>query len=124
MRRGARHDGDHQRRRETPPLDLDPARVGTGLGRGEDIGDDGAGLVARSPREDDEAPRRQLAVVGHARRDRQHRVERLGDGPGSVSIGTLAERRVFKSAIVSFIEVSGLLVYPRGIVGRQPAGWP
>ena len=68
MRTGAAHNGDDERRTRQPRrLDRDLIGCGVGAIGAERRADDCARLGAGLAREHDESPRRQLAVVGHAR---------------------------------------------------------
>ncbi len=68
MRAGAADHRDHQRRARQPlALEFDLVGRGVGVALAEDLGDGFAGLFARFAFEHQEAPGRELAVVGHAR---------------------------------------------------------
>ena len=80
MRRGPAHDGDHERRaREAVALERDLLVGRLRIVRLEHRRDGLAGLEPRIAVEHDEAPGRELAMVRHARRDGQQRIE-LGRG--------------------------------------------
>ena len=81
MRRGAAHHRDDQRRaRETGSFGFNVLGLGLRV-FGAKRGDDGfARSQPRLPLENDEAPRHELAVVGHARGDREQRLDLGGRG--------------------------------------------
>ncbi len=76
MRRGTADDGDHQRRAGEPQaLVRDMFRLGIGIFGDERRGDRLARLLPGVTLEDDETPRRQLAVIGYPGGDGQQRLE-------------------------------------------------
>ena len=119
MRRGARDDGDDERRAGEAALLLGPRRlVQVGLVRQADLERNPACAFARPSLEHHETPGRELAVIRHPRGDGQDCRELVGVGPGPVIIGGGTDRRRFRSAIVSFIGVSPLK--GEAALGRNP----
>ncbi len=79
MRRRARNDRDDEGRAGEAAEFLRPSLfVEVGLVLEPDHQRDAAGALARGALEHDEAPRRELAVVGHARGKAEDRLELLG----------------------------------------------
>src|SRR5436190_19616526 len=102
MRPGKADDANYQRRIGEPALlDLDLTMLGIRIFPREHFSDDRAGPRPRVSLEHDEAPRRQLAVVGHARTDGQDCFQLGGRGPRSAHLP-----RFNRSA--SFQEVDGV----------------
>ena len=67
---GTGNDADHQwRQRQAVALDGKPLIIGGGVIRLEEFGDGRSGYHPPFPLENDEPPRRQLSVVGHAGAD-------------------------------------------------------
>ena len=87
MRRGARDDGDDERRAgEAAQLLGAAGLVQVWLVRETDVEREAAGALARLALEHDEPPGRELAVIGHARGDGQDRVRvRPASGRGRSS---------------------------------------
>lgn len=91
VRGGATDYRDHQRGlRETVALEFDLFRFGLRIFGPECSGNRSAGGKPRVALEHDEAPRRQLAVVGYAARDRQKRVDFAGRWARRAQCGRLA----------------------------------
>ena len=84
MRSGARDDADHQRR-AGEPAELRGSAVLVQFRHilEADVERDTACPVARFPLEHDEAPGRELAVIGHARGDGQDRLQFLSRRTGA-----------------------------------------
>src|ERR1700722_1759036 len=76
VRCGAADHGDHQRRaQQTRPLGLDMVRFRVRIFGAKCGGDRRTGRSSRLAFEHDEAPRRELAVIGHPRGNRQQGVD-------------------------------------------------
>ena len=102
MRPGKADDANYQRRIGEPALlDLDLASLGIRIFPREHFCDDLAGPRPSVSLEHDEAPRRQLAVVGHPRTDGQDCFQLGGRGPRNAHLP-----RFYRSA--SFQEVDGV----------------
>ena len=82
-------------------LEFDLLGLGVGVVGAKRRGDRLAGRKPRLALEHNEAPRRELAVIGHARGDGEQRVDLGRDGPGPESSIGLTERRVLRSSRAS-----------------------
>src|SRR5215831_902425 len=81
MRLGEAHDRDHEWRiGQALPLDFEISRAGLRVLPGKHSGDDFASALPRVALEDDKAPGRKLAMIGHPRTDGEDRVEFGGRG--------------------------------------------